>query len=575
MVRALRNAVINHREGQAYLFSGPRGTGKTTSARILAKVLNCEAPIDGEPCCACDSCLAVERGTSFDVHELDAASNNGVDAMRDLIEKSSLGTPGRHKVYILDEVHMLTKGAEAALLKTLEEPPAHVVFVLATTDPQKVSDTIRSRTQHLRFHLLPMDELEQHVRWVSEDAGLNVSEAAIQAALEQGAGSARDTLSALELIASTGGDSLDVVDFGEFVESLIDLDPGRALTAVAFAMNQGRDPRTLTEDIVRHLRDCFLSLMAPELVALPDTKAKEVAEQAVRLGAGKVVRSMERLGQILVDMRHAPDARLLLEVALVQLTHEASANDMGTVLDRLDRLEKAVATGNVGGGTPAPAAPIDPATGRVQLGGNARRAAPAPATAPAGAPAATAPAAAAPEPTQAPAVPPAVAPAPSPAAPAPAPAPASAAPAPTGDIAARWASDVLPALGGLARAIYAATKPLGMRDGSFALAVSNAAQRSKCEQYRGDVDKAMVKALGAAVPLTFVVDSAADRDDDPPTASAPAASSTSPKPAPATPTPDEEIDLTDLVDAPPETAITPIDRLAQAFPGSELLDERR
>jgi DNA polymerase-3 subunit gamma/tau len=114
-----------------------------------------------------------------------------------------------------------------------------------------------------------------------------------------------------------------------------------------------------------------------------------------------------------------------------------------------------------------------------------------------------------------------------------------------------------------------------MRDGSFALAVSNAAQRSKCEQYRGDVDKAMVKALGAAVPLTFVVDSAADRDDDPPTASAPAASSTSPKPAPATPTPDEEIDLTDLVDAPPEAAITPIDRLAQAFPGSELLDERR
>jgi DNA polymerase III gamma/tau subunit len=223
--------------------------------------------------------------------------------------------------------------------------------VLATTDPQKVSDTIRSRTQHLRFHLLPMDELEQHVRWVSEDAGLNVSEAAIQAALEQGAGSARDTLSALELIASTGGDSLDVVDFGEFVESLIDLDPGRALTAVAFAMNQGRDPRTLTEDIVRHLRDCFLSLMAPELVALPDTKAKEVAEQAVRLGAGKVVRSMERLGQILVDMRHAPDARLLLEVALVQLTHEASANDMGTVIDepaaRLfeSRVNEAVAQG--------------------------------------------------------------------------------------------------------------------------------------------------------------------------------------------------------------------------------------
>ena len=130
VVRALRNAVATHREGQAYLFSGPRGTGKTTSARILAKVLNCENPIDGEPCCECESCKAVEAGTSFDVIELDAASNNKVDDIRDLIERVNLGTPGRHKVYILDEVHMLTPGAEAALLKTLEEPPqigrAHV-----------------------------------------------------------------------------------------------------------------------------------------------------------------------------------------------------------------------------------------------------------------------------------------------------------------------------------------------------------------------------------------------------------------------------------------------------------------
>src|SRR4051812_38885574 len=170
--KALRDAVREGREGQAYIFSGPRGTGKTTTARILAKVLNCANVIDGEPCCQCESCLAVERGTSYDVHELDAASNNGVDAMRDLIERAALGTPGRHKVYILDEVHMLSKAAEATLLKTLEEPPAHVVFVLATTDPQKVSDTIRSRTQHLRFHLLAPDALAEHVRWVATDAGL-------------------------------------------------------------------------------------------------------------------------------------------------------------------------------------------------------------------------------------------------------------------------------------------------------------------------------------------------------------------------------------------------------------------
>ena len=286
VVRALRDAVAGGREGQAYLFSGPRGTGKTTSARILAKVLNCERPVDGEPCCECDSCLAVERGTSYDVHELDAASNNGVDAMRDLIERASLGTPGRHKVYILDEVHMLSKAAEAALLKTLEEPPPHVVFVLATTDPQKVSDTIRSRTQHLRFHLLSTDTLAEHVRWVAEDAGLTLDDAAIDEAIAQGAGSARDTLSALELIANAGGDAGTALSFDEFVEAMIDHDPGRALTAMAHAVANGNDPRAVAEQLVRHLRNGFLALMAPELVQLSHHQVDELAAQAQRLGSG-------------------------------------------------------------------------------------------------------------------------------------------------------------------------------------------------------------------------------------------------------------------------------------------------
>ena len=206
VVRALRNAVINNREGQAYLFSGPRGTGKTSTARILAKVLNCEKLKDGEPCGKCNSCLSIDAGSSYDVLELDAASNNGVDNMRDLIERAALGNPGRHRVFILDEVHMLSKPAEAALLKTLEEPPDHVVFVLATTDPQKVSETIRSRTQHLQFHLLPLQELKEHVRWVVADAKLVVSEDAIDRVVQLCAGSVRYTLSALELVVASGGD---------------------------------------------------------------------------------------------------------------------------------------------------------------------------------------------------------------------------------------------------------------------------------------------------------------------------------------------------------------------------------
>lgn len=560
IVRALRNAVINHREGQAYLFSGPRGTGKTTSARILAKVLNCENPVDGEPCCECDSCLAVERGTSYDVHELDAASNNGVDAMRDLIEKASLGTPGRHKVYILDEVHMLSKAAEAALLKTLEEPPPHVVFVLATTDPQKVSDTIRSRTQHLRFHLLPMDELEAHVRWVAEDAGLQVSDAAIQSVLEQGGGSARDTLSALELIASSGGDELDVVPYDEFLEALVEHDPGRALAAVAHSVQQGRDPRALAEDVVRHLRDCFLSLMAPELVALPERKAERIAEQAGRLGAARLVRAMEKLGEMLVEMRHAPDARLLLDVALVQLTHEAASSDMGAVLDRLDRLEKAMADGGPRPAAPAPS-PVDPATGRVQLGGRSRR----DATAPGGIqrPVAPPPAAAAPAPAQLAEAAPAA-----PAAPA-----AASAQAGTGaeHVAAVWTSEIVPSLRPpIIRAIYSVPALVGVRDGALTIAAPNEAHRAKCEEYRRQVEAALEAAAGGPVVLRIVTDNARSIDDH----DTPGPGATVVPLHAAPPPADEDIDVHDLVDAPPESVVTPIERLAQAFPGSELMDER-
>ena len=168
---------------------GPRGTGKTSTARILAKALNCESPVEGEPCGVCDSCVDITRGASFDVHELDAASNNGVDAMRDLVARASLATPGRWKVYIVDEVHMLSQSASNALLKTLEEPPDHVVFVLATTDPQKVLPTIRSRTQHYEFHLLDADVLGVLLADIARDARLDLPDSAVESAVRRGRGS--------------------------------------------------------------------------------------------------------------------------------------------------------------------------------------------------------------------------------------------------------------------------------------------------------------------------------------------------------------------------------------------------
>lgn len=372
VVRALRNAVINGREGQAYLFSGPRGTGKTTTARILAKVLNCENPEGGEPCCECDSCKAVEVGTSYDVLELDAASNNGVQEIRDIIDAAALSSPGRHRVFILDEVHMLTRAAEAALLKTLEEPPSQVVFVLATTDPQKVSETIRSRVQHLQFHLLPIDELEKYVRFVIEKAELSVDDDSIAMVLRQGGGSARDTLSALELVAAGGGEPEDAQHVEDIVRAIIARDHGAALTAVAKAMQQGRDAHTYAEDIVRMMRDCFLSVMSPELVMLPAARVAEINAYARDLGVQRIVRVMETLGSTMVEMRHAPDSRLLLEVAIVQLSSPVFDDSNENLLARISQLEEAVKQLKENGVAAAlPPPPLNPTTGRAKIGGRA------------------------------------------------------------------------------------------------------------------------------------------------------------------------------------------------------------
>ncbi|HEX9547394.1 MAG TPA: DNA polymerase III subunit gamma/tau, partial [Acidimicrobiales bacterium] len=248
--RSLRNAVREGRVAHAYLFSGPRGTGKTSTARILAMALNCEHPEDGEPDGTCPSCLDIRRGASVDVQELDAASNRRIDEMRDLLSRVALGTRGRWKVYIIDEVHQLTADAASALLKTLEEPPGHVVFVLATTDPQKVLPTIRSRTIHFEFRLLGSDALGGLVREINDKAGLGLAPEAIDQVVRRGHGSARDALTVLDQVAAAGGveDESDVVV--EIVEGLADRDAGGVLSAVAAAMAAGRDARRVGAELV-------------------------------------------------------------------------------------------------------------------------------------------------------------------------------------------------------------------------------------------------------------------------------------------------------------------------------------
>jgi DNA polymerase-3 subunit gamma/tau len=267
---------------------------------------------------------------------------------------------------------MLTRAAEAALLKTLEEPPPQVVFVLATTDPQKVSETIRSRVQHLQFHLLPIDELEKYVRFVITEAQLEVDDEAISLVLRQGGGSARDTLSALELVASGGGEPEDALHVEEIVKAIVARDHGAALVAVAHAMQQGRDAHTYAEDIVRLMRDCFLSLMSPELVQLPSARVDEINVYARDLGVQRIVRIMETLGSTMVEMRHAPDARLLLEVAIVQLSSPVFDDSNENLLARIGQLEDAVKQLKEHGVAAAlPPPPLNPATGRAKIGGRA------------------------------------------------------------------------------------------------------------------------------------------------------------------------------------------------------------
>ena len=344
----LRNALRESRLSHAYLFNGPRGTGKTSAAKIMAKAVNCEQPIDGEPCNQCETCKAISNGSVTDVLEIDAASNRGVEEIRDIRDKVKFAPSDvRYKVYIIDEVHMLTTEAFNALLKTLEEPPSHVIFILATTEPHKLPATIISRCQRFDFHRIPLKVMVNLLQKICESQGVRVEEQALQLVAKMAEGGARDALSLLDQAISYSKDEVRASDimqitgtvaqtyFSVLAHHIVRRDVAQVMEQFDQVMVQGKDPEQFLHDFLYYYRDMLLLKTAPQLEEIVERTMidDQFAEVAKLYTLPDLYATIEMCNAALAQLKWSTYARVLVELTLVKMCQPSATQDGGAAVE--------------------------------------------------------------------------------------------------------------------------------------------------------------------------------------------------------------------------------------------------